>query len=97
MSFIRKIFYSRILNSLIINALYPFKKYIPNKFKIPVSRRIHIFSENNNLNFTANETSPMLRELFWNHRYCDFEFSNILIDVSKSAKTFFDIGSNIGK
>ena len=38
----------------------------------------------------------MLRELYWNYYKCDFEFTNILLDLTKNSKVFFDIGANIG-
>lgn len=94
--FLRKLIYSRNLNLIVRNILWPIKKILPNKFKIPVNGIVNVVLGNNILKFTANETSPMLKELFWNYNNCNFEFSNILIDLVRNSNTFFDIGSNIG-
>ncbi|MBK9734234.1 MAG: FkbM family methyltransferase [Saprospiraceae bacterium] len=96
MSYLRKIFYNRSINKLLRNILWPIRHYLTYGLKFPVNGEIEVFYENQKILFTANETSPMLRELFWKHKFCDFEFSAILCDLVKKSNTFFDVGANIG-
>lgn len=96
MSLFRRIIYNRNINFILTNLFWPLRKLLPEKFKIPINGIIKVNLGDKEINFTANETSPMLRELFWNYYRCDFEFSVIIVELVKSSKVFFDIGANIG-
>jgi FkbM family methyltransferase len=96
MSLIRRIFYNKFINKILRSLLWPFRNYLPNSLQFPVNGEVEVISEGQKIFFVANETSPMLRELFWKYKYCNFEFSNILLDLVKTSNTFIDVGANIG-
>lgn len=93
---IRKYIYNVYINLILRTLIWPFKNLLPERFKIPVNGVIKVNLEDKKIYFTANETSPMLRELYWNYYNCNFEFSEIFIEIVKNSKVFFDIGANIG-
>ncbi len=93
---LRKYIYNKYINLILRNLIWPFKNLLPEKFKIPVNGVIKVNLGSKKIYFTANETSPMLRELYWNYYNCNFEFSEIFIEIVKNSKVFFDIGANIG-
>lgn len=96
MNFLRRIIYQTQINYIIRIFLWPFKDLLPEKYKIPVNGIIKVHLEKEDVLFTANETSPMLRELYWNYYQCNFEFTDILLELVRNSKVFFDIGANIG-
>jgi FkbM family methyltransferase len=79
------------------NTLYPLRKILPNKFKIPVTGEITIhLNAEKKISFFSNETCPMTRHLFWEDEGGTFEYSEIFKKIITKQNSFFDIGANVG-
>ncbi len=97
-TYIYKLFYSTLINKLYRLLLFPFKKFLNEKYKIPVVGQIRIKDLENNiqLEFYSNETCPMVRHLYWNDKNLNFEYSPIFKKIIKYTDVFLDVGANVG-
>jgi FkbM family methyltransferase len=97
MTFFYKILYSKLFNVIYRSLMYPLRKIIPNRFKIPVTGTIKIQpNSSSKILFYSNETCPMTRHLYWEDEGCTFEYSKIFKKIIVDQNSFFDIGANVG-
>ncbi len=90
--------YKEKTNKILRNALKPFARFIPLKYRFPVNGNFTIdIGKNMHINLTCNPTSYLSRLLFWGGEK-GFEYKTVRIykELVKEAHIIFDIGSNIG-
>ncbi|MGZ0017599.1 FkbM family methyltransferase [Yeosuana sp. AK3] len=92
---IYKLIYNKHLNYFLRNLNICLSPILPNKIKLPPSGEMLLKTDSGKIKIATNQTSFLTQLLFWNG-YKNFEYSEIFEKISKNAKTFLDIGSNIG-
>jgi FkbM family methyltransferase len=98
MQFFYRIFYSRFINIIYRNLLYPLRSILPTNMKIPVTGVLNIKEPSSDLaiSFYSNESCPMVRILYWEENGFSFEFSPIFKQLITQCDGFIDIGANVG-
>lgn len=93
-----KMIYRPGLNRLIVSALRPFSSILPDALKIPVNGKFSFRLHNGkSMVIHANPTNYLAKQLFWNGiESYEFEVVKLFSEMSVEAKSFFDIGANIG-
>ena len=93
-----RFFYSKAINIIYRNLLFPIRSILPNAMRIPVVGTLAIKDKESEkqLLFYSNESCPMVRHLYWNEAGFTFEFSHIFKKLILEAETFVDIGANVG-
>lgn len=90
-----QIFYWAPFNKIIRTFLYPFRKLLPERLKIPLRGRIEFSIHSRKTILCSNESSYLTKTLYWND-WQSFEYSKIFNLLIADCQVFFDVGSNIG-
>jgi len=95
---LRRVFYSKPVNQLIIKFIRPFRSFIPVKNQFPIHGTFKVKGKNiESFKMTTNPTNAVTKFLYWRNIE-GFEYSSvkIFIELIKTSRIFFDVGSNIG-
>lgn len=98
MLFLRRLFYSPAINIAISTLLRPFSRLLPNKLKFPVYGPFRFTLPNGKkIKYFTNPTSYHSKLLFWfGFKGFEYNSSRIFVQLAKTSRCFFDVGSNIG-
>lgn len=98
MSFLRKVFYSKPVNTTLSRVLRPFAGILPATSKFGVYGPFTLkFPGNIKVQYYTNPTSYHSKLLFWDgFEGFEYESSRYFAQLAKNANCFFDVGANIG-
>lgn len=96
MKWIYHIIYHPVINFLLRQLFFVFKKIIPLRYLLPISGTfsLHITSQKQ-IYLSVNQTSYIAKTLYY-HGFSNYEYSSIFWKLASKMDCFFDVGANIG-
>ncbi|WP_108246774.1 FkbM family methyltransferase [Muricauda brasiliensis] len=93
---IRAIIYREYVNRFLRKSMKLMEGFFPDKYKLSPTGTVKLnFSESVSIQLKANQTSYILRELYWGNPM-EYEYTSIFMELIKCVGTFWDVGANIG-
>ncbi|MBO0321678.1 FkbM family methyltransferase [Muricauda sp. CAU 1633] len=96
MDIIRALIYDKHVNKFLRGLMKIFEGSFPDKYKLNPSGTVKLnFSDSISIRLKANQTSYILRELYWGEPM-EYEYTSIFVELIKDIGSFWDVGANIG-